>query len=249
MSLTKSIANNAKLLTKTESEILSKLLKQKNKIRAVDFTVSNLASLLHVSSTTLFRMSRKLGYTSFTSFKEDYFRNSDIKSYTTKSSDNYINMVTKTAVMVNESFTISMLQHLVSANRIIIYGMGINFYIAQIFQIKLRLLGFNVEAYDDSRFMRLSSKTLKQGDDSVIVLSRSGQPPELIEALVEVNQHHVYVLLCTESKNSPLKTLATDIIYTDTSFDSDQDIDTRINMHIALDVMSKQIVDYMNIIK
>lgn len=86
--------------------------------------------------------------------------------------------------IVNKSITNEILEKLIKSKRIIIYGMGMSSYIGKMFQVKLLLYGMNSEQYDDSRFMRISAANLNPEEDVVLVLSRSGKPPELLEAIV-----------------------------------------------------------------
>lgn len=112
------------------------------------------------------------------------------------------------------------------------------------YQIKLQLFGKTVEQFDDSRYMRLSAKTLNADEDLVFVLSRSGKPPEILEAVVEANLRKVDIVLITEEPNSPIGSLASKIIQTSYSHDSDEAIDTRINAHIVLDVLMNRFIEY-----
>lgn len=237
------ISQNSSELTPMETNMLQELLKQRDHFTFDQFTIAYVSEKLNVSTTSLHRLSKKLGYSSFTLMKEDYFANIEL----TDEKDvvhSYQTMILDTYRFVKKAINRSMLESLANAQRITIYGMGMSRYIAKIFEIKLKLAGFFVQAYDDSRFMKLSSQSLEEGKDVVIVLSRSGCPPELIGAMFEVNKRSVQSILITEVNSSPIESMATYVVHTSYALDSDNDIDTRVNTHIALDILASELLNY-----
>lgn len=230
------IANHSTNLTLMEQAMVKKLLKNKDVLIYDHFTITYLADFLNVSTTSLHRLSKKLGYSSFKLMKEDFFEEENIETDHPIPYD-YLGMISMTYRSVESSITQEMMNDLLKAKRIVIYGMGMSHYIAKIFQIKLQLLGILVEQYCDSRFMKLSSQNLQSKEDVIIVLSRSGCPPELIQVMSEASQREVVSILITETKQSPLKELSTYVIQTAKTVDDDNDIDTRIHTHIAMDLL------------
>ena len=127
------------------------------------------------------------------------------------------------------------------ARKVTIYSMGINDYIASIFETKLQLLEIPTEHHNDPRFMKLSSKLLKRNEDLVFIFSKSGEV-ELLEVLVEANLKCIDVVLITESRESTFERLCKYVIYAGDSKISDYDADTRLNLHIAVDVIIKRFI-------
>ncbi len=230
-------------LTQMEKSMVQYLIKHKHEFMPDNFTIAHVAQQLNVSTTSLHRLSKKLGYESFTLFKNDYFLDGDVE-YNQLSSHDYLTMITNTYQLVDDCIQDSMLEAMLNANKMTIYGMGMSRYIGEMFQIKLRLLGIPSEQYDDSRFMRLSSQILEPQKDVIIILSRSGMTPELIEVLMETNQRHVESILITEAKGTPLESLATYVIYTSYVLDDDKNVDTRLNAHIAMDIVMDRFLKY-----
>ena len=144
--------------------------------------------------------------------------------------------------LVSESINDEIIDKMNSCKKINIYGMGMSNYLGKIFQIKLQLLGIPAEQHDDSRFMRLSCKILKKDEDLVFVLSRGGETPELLEVLVETNMRGIDVVLITESTNSTSEKLSKYVVYTAYTLDFDNNIDTRLNFHIAMDYIIKEFI-------
>ncbi|CEJ72773.1 RpiR family transcriptional regulator [[Clostridium] sordellii] len=244
MNLNKRISLNAKHLTKLEKDLLQGLLEGKSKFTYKKFTISNIAKEFLVSNTSVHRLSEKLGYDSFIQFKDDYLKKNENEIDESSVKDNdFVNLMIDTYSLVSESINDEIIDKMNSCKKINIYGMGMSNYLGKIFQIKLQLLGIPAEQHDDSRFMRLSSKILKKEDDLVIILSRSGETPELLEVLVEANLREIDVVLITETRGSTFERMCKYKIYTGCTQDSDADIDTRLNFHIAMDMLIKRFIE------
>ena len=244
MNLNKRISLNAKHLTKLEKDLLQGLLEGKSKFTYKKFTISNIAKEFLVSNTSVHRLSEKLGYDSFIQFKDDYFKKNENEIDESSIKDNdFVNLMIDTYSLVSESINDEIIDKMNSCKKINIYGMGMSNYLGKIFQIKLQLLGIPAEQHDDSRFMRLSSRILKKEDDLVIILSRSGETPELLEVLVEANLREIDVVLITETRGSTFERMCKYKIYTGCTQDSDADIDTRLNFHIAMDMLIKRFIE------
>ncbi|CEP90641.1 RpiR family transcriptional regulator [[Clostridium] sordellii] len=244
MNLNKRISLNAKHLTKLEKDLLQGLLEGKSKFTYKKFTISNIAKEFLVSNTSVHRLSEKLGYDSFIQFKDDYFKKNENEIDESSVKDNdFVNLIIDTYSLVSESINDEIIDKMNSCKKINIYGMGMSNYLGKIFQIKLQLLGIPAEQHDDSRFMRLSSRILKKEDDLVIILSRSGETPELLEVLVEANLREIDVVLITETRGSTFERMCKYKIYTGCTQDSDADIDTRLNFHIAMDMLIKRFIE------
>lgn len=235
--LSLAISTHVNDLSAMEKEMVQEIMRQRSLFTYKTFTIANISEQLNVSSTSLHRLSKKLGYESFTLFKEDYFARQEVHPYVEEEHQDYLDMITTTYRLVKEHLKDTMIQQLAQAERITIYGMGMSNYLAKMFQIKLQLAGITCEQYDDSRYMRISSQNLKQGKDMIIILSRSGRPPELVETITSANAANVSSILITEREGTPLSGMATYVIYTAFVQDSDQNLDSRTNTHIAMDLL------------
>lgn len=229
-------------LTKLEQSLLNEMILDRENLHRDQFTIEKIAERYHVSKSTVHRLSKKLDYDSFVDFRHDFFESDEkfkMKEYDVYAS---IKNCEKTYLLVNETVDRELLEKIYFSKRIMIYGMGMSRYLAEMFRIKLSLCGKRVEVYDDSRFMRVSARNLDARDDFVIVLSRSGKPPELLEAVVEASLRNVEIALLTEESDSPIAQFANYLIMTPASIDLDSDIDTRLQFHIALDVLMNKLL-------
>lgn len=244
MSLQKQISIHAHKLTTMEEHLLSNLLESTHAFHWKTFTIESIAEEFNVSKTSVHRFTQKLGYTSFLYFKEDYFYKRTEDRIDTMTDDRYLETMSHTYELACEAISDEILEKMVKAKRITIYGMGMSKFLANMFQIKLQLYGKIVEQYDDSRFMRLSARSLDPDKDLVFVLSRSGKPPELVEAIVEASLLKVDIILITENTASPLANIASHIIRTAQSVDPDSAINTRLNAHISMDILMNKFIEY-----
>lgn len=244
MSLQRKISIHAHKLTTMEEHLLRKLIESKDDLNWQDFTIEYLAEKFSVSKTSVHRFTQKLGYSSFLYFKEDYFYTQSNNNIDLRSKNHYVETLAHNYELVNQSISQEIIQKMMAAKRIIIYGMGMSKFLGQMFQIKLQLYGKAVEQYDDSRYMRVSARSLNPKTDLVFVLSRSGRPPELIEAIVEASLLKVDIILISETLDSPLANMANHIIQTAPSSDPDGAIDTRLNTHSALDILTNKFIEF-----
>ncbi len=244
MKLHRRISENSKYLTKLEKELLQLLLENSTLFTYDSFTIANISEKFSVSNTSVHRLSKKLGYKSFIQFKDDYFRREELEEIKPSIEDtDFVNLMLDTYKLIKQADIDEIVDKMMKCKRITIYGMGMSNYLGKIFQIKLQLLGIPAEQHDDSRFMRLSSRILNKDDDLVFMLSRSGETPELLEVLVETNLRGVDVVLITESRNSTFEKLCKYKVYTAYTQDSDSNIDTRLNFHIAMDYIIKKFIE------
>lgn len=244
MNLNKRISIYNKNLSMLEKDLLNKLLGNAEKFSYKTFTIENIAKEFSVSTSTVHRLSKKLNYKSFVQFRDDYFGKFNIicdeKEFL---GDSYIDYIMETYKFITESMQEEIIDKMASCKKVTIYSMGINNYIANIFETKLQLLEIPTEHHDDPRFMKLSSKLLKRNDDLVFIFSKSGETSELLEVLVEANLKCIDVVLVTESRESTFERLCKYVVYAGDYKALDYEVDTRLNLHIAVDVIIKRFIN------
>ncbi|MEG0238023.1 MAG: MurR/RpiR family transcriptional regulator [Clostridium sp.] len=240
MSLQKRITAYNKNLTRLERELLDKLLKSREKFNYKTFTIENIAEFFKTSTSTVHRISKKLEYKSFIQFKDDFFEKNKFGEEKKDFLDNsYMNSILETYNLVSMGLKDDIIDKMEQCKRITFYSIGVNKYLGRIFKMELQKLGVPVDAHDDPKFMALSSKILRRHDDLVFIISRSGETKALLEVLVEANLNGVDVVLITGNKGSTFERLCKHVIYTGSESSLD-DSDTRINAHIAMDIIIRK---------
>lgn len=235
------ISENSHQLTLMEKDMIQKLMCSKSLFTYKNFTIAHISELLNVSSTSLHRLSKKLGYASFALLKEDYFAGESV-CQPKQGQKEYETLIMTTISLVKEALSEKLLDSFSKAKRISMYGMGMSSFLTDIYQIKLDLMGITARSFDDSRFMRISARQLNKEEDVIILLSRSGKPPELINVLIEANKREVTSVLISEARNSPLEAMASYVIHVADVQDEDDRIDGRVHTHIALDLLVEAIL-------
>lgn len=181
MSLIKNFQEYGNHLTELEVECFHKLLSFQD--LQPNLTISSLSEALNVSTTTIFRMVKKLNYKTFMDFRYDLlYHRRDEYEYTSRC-DNVCDTIEKEI-----KDTMSMLRHLdigkaiesiVQAKNVLVCSSGMNKYVAKILAVKLSLFGIRTIYPDDNWFLYLEANHLTS-EDFVIVISRGGKQKILL---------------------------------------------------------------------
>lgn len=152
-------------------------------------SIVSLSEVANVSTATIVRTMKKLGYEGYTSFKHEM-------KHTTNTSFEILDQVDqeiKQAILKNEqevTRTIDMLdspsiedavQKIHSAKRIYIFARGFSELLGKEMMLKLQLSGKYCEMHDDPNIIKIISTRLAQ-DDLAIFISLNGETAELIQA-------------------------------------------------------------------
>lgn len=212
-------------------------------------TIQKFADALHVSTTTIFRMCKNLGYASFKAFRFDllyYQRDGFAKEDTIPDELAHIRSQTMdTFHLLEQSDMDPIVQSMLEAEKVLICSTGMNNYIAKILSIKLSLIGVNNIYPEDQWFMFLETNHLRK-NDFVIVLSRAGETTELIKVVKSAQLNGVKTLLIGETGHSTLEDLADFKLSTSKVENEGYDIDTRLQMHVAVHYLTKKVMAACN---
>lgn len=243
MNLLQNFNNNAKNLSEVESYCFQTILKMEHFHK--DVTIQWLADELNVSTTTIFRMCKKLGYPSFKQFRYDLlYHKRDAFEVDVLPDHSVLSHIRK---QIDESFDLlmdfpmdKMIDQLLHAHTVLICSTGMNNYIAKILSIKLSLMGVTNVYPDDQWFMYLEAINLKH-DDFVIILSKAGETQELIKVVKNAKLNGAKILLIGETGASTLETLSDFKMSLAKVENEGYDIDTRLQMHLAIHYLTKEV--------
>lgn len=209
-------------------------------------TIQHFADELNVSTTTIFRMCKSLGYDSFKNFRFDilYYKRDEFIEQQNAS----LSVLERMHQQCEETFHLLQkadmniaVQAILKAGKVLICSTGMNNYIAKILSIKLSLIGVPNIFPDDQWFMYLESHHLRE-NDIVIVLSRAGETEELIKIVKSALINRAKVLLIGETGFSTLEDLSDFKLSTSKVENEGYDIDTRLQMHLAVHYLTKEIM-------
>lgn len=244
MTLLANFQKNSNSLSKLEIDCFNKLLVCDN--LDPNFTIASIAVYLMVSTTTIFRMVKKLGYGTFMEFRYDllYRRRKTVENSITVDSntiDQIEKQITDTLDILKSIDVKVLVKAITNANSVLIYSSGMNNYIAKILAIKLSLMGIRTNYPEDQWFMFLEANNLKK-DDLVIVFSREGNTPQLLDVVKNVKMTGNKVMLITETKYSKMQKLSDYVVNVSFGDNEGYDIDSRLSMHIAIEFIMKELV-------
>ncbi|WP_139691977.1 MurR/RpiR family transcriptional regulator [Sporolactobacillus terrae] len=180
-------------------------------------SIVRLSEQANVSTATIVRTMKKLGYDGFTSFKihlKDEHRRSPEFSVVEKV-DNKIKEaimkneleVTKTIQMLDRGTIEDVLQKIIYARKIVLFARGFSELIAKEMAVKFQLTGKYCEMHDDPNIIRTVSKRIER-QDIVIFISLNGSTEELVQAAKNCKANSVSTITLTANRESPLYALS-----------------------------------------
>lgn len=226
-------------MTDTESPLFSKMRSlygsmSKSEQRIANFffgdsslekylTLSELATVIGTSESTIVRFSRKLDYSGFAAFKRALL--SDALSHQSKPTPNmpYANLgsgddtnavrhklltlmqsaLADTLNNIDPSIFNKVTHLIAAAEHINLFANNQSGHIAQIAAHKFMAMGINVSARTDRLLHQGYAKHLSSADVAIF-LSHSGKPEDLLEALEIAKRREVPTVAITSSRKSPV---------------------------------------------
>lgn len=199
----------------TESEAYLINYIENNSQLVANMSITELSELANVSTATIVRAVKKLGFKGFTEYKlslQSHLKDStyysllkdgeEIKSIIHKNQQEILNTIQNLDIQVIDD----VLQHIEHAHNIYIFARGLSEHIAEEMEMKLHLLNKRCELYTDPNIIRLISKRPTQEDISCII-SLNGETQELIDATKILQEKEVTTILITANKSSRLAKL------------------------------------------
>ncbi|MCO7174989.1 MurR/RpiR family transcriptional regulator [Sporolactobacillus kofuensis] len=180
-------------------------------------SIVRLSEKANVSTATIVRTMKKLGYDGFTSFKirlKDEHQLSPEFSVVEKV-DNKIKEailkneqeVSKTIQMLDRGTIEDVLQKIIYARKIVLFARGFSELIAKEMTIKFQLAGKYCEMHDDPNIIKTMSKRI-QKQDVVLLISLNGYTEELVEAAKNCKANGVSTITLTANRESPIYALS-----------------------------------------
>lgn len=180
-------------------------------------TIVKLSELANVSTSTIVRTMKKIGYDGFTSFKhylkseQEYNPKFAIIDQVEKKIREAImkneQEVTRTIQMLDSGTIEDAIQNIKASKKITIFARGFSELIAKEMMIKFQLMGKYCELHDDPNIIKSISKKINR-NGIVIFVSLNGETPELVEAAVNCNHHGIKTIAFTANSEGSLAKLS-----------------------------------------
>ncbi|MBD1380534.1 MurR/RpiR family transcriptional regulator [Metabacillus arenae] len=180
-------------------------------------SIVTLSERATVSTATIVRLMKKIGYNGYTSFKyrlkqdkqmidyEDQLGNidEDIKQAIKKNEEE----VLKTIQLQSIGQIEDAVQKIHDAEKIYIFGRGFSEMIAKEMMVKLQVMGKTCENHDDPNIIRIKSRKMEK-NELAIFISLQGETQELVEACQNLNIKQVTTITLTTRVDSSLSRLS-----------------------------------------
>ena len=194
-------------------------------------SINDLAILSYSSTSTIVRLCKKLGYKGFTEFKLTYVsefslfleQQEHLKEipFTPKTTLNdvltrlpliYQKAIDETRSMLDYDCLSRCIKHIQTSKHIGIYGTGLNFDLAKMYQYKFEEVGIPAIAYDSTHWQHLSRLKLHDVPSFAILISLTGTNPIIIDTAKRMNTLGIPTLALSGKDNDKLSRLCTESI-------------------------------------
>lgn len=215
-------------LTTQEKYIVDYILKNPKVI--FNTTAEDLAKLTYTSSSTIVRLCKKLGSKGYPDFRLKYvveYRNEELlkkELFTKPFNENgdlidiayaithiYERVINETHEMLNKSSLTNIISLMKSAKRIDIYGVEINYYIAQQACCKFNDLGINAMAFNGANLQYISLSEL-HSNTVAFIISHTGKNTAMIEAAKVLKNNNITAIAICGSDDTALSKLCNETI-------------------------------------
>lgn len=247
MALLGQFMKNVDVLSDIENQCFQEILKMDLDKKTI--TIQYLADMLNVSTTTIYRMVKKLGYPSFKEFSYDlvyhkrksFIHNQSIDNIEEQMKEQFL----ETLNYLKNIDLLPLLQCIDQSHSLLIASSGLNNNIAKILATKLSLMGKKVSFPEDPWIAFLEASQLSS-NDLLIAFSRDGNTQQILDIIKNAKVSHGKVLLITQGQKSQMKNLADYVLMCASEEEEGYNLDTRLQMHICINYLMKKMLDYKN---
>lgn len=196
----------------------------------IDTTAEDLAVLTYTSSSTIVRLCKKLGTKGYPDFRlkyameyqkgnlisemldtEPFDENSGLIEIIDKIPYIYEKAINETHDMINKNRLAKVISLMKSANRIDIYGVDINHYVAEQICCKLNGLGINAMAYNGANFQYINTSGIHTNTIAFII-SHTGNNNAMIEVAQALKNNNIKIVAICGNCDSMLSKICDETI-------------------------------------
>lgn len=168
-------------------------------------SIQKSAEILFTVPNTLVRFSKKLGYEGFSDMKHELKNeNSSFTIEGYKEEFNILDNITKTMDSVDIDAINKACRKILETRNTYCIGMGDSIYYTELLRNNLRCIGIKAEYFQHRHDMIYSMRNI-ESKDVVVVISVSGETPQLIEAVNTAKERGAYIISIT---NVSINTIA-----------------------------------------
>ena len=211
------LKNHYEKLSLNEQEVIDYLMKQEN---LDTLTLKKMSADLYLSSSTIVRACKKLGYHTFNDLRYDLRLSKELSKYQgQKTQSSFEELKGQLTLEFNQTLSILseedfhfFAQQIINARRIFCIGVGSSYMAMSDFNRKLKLVNLwsndYFEHYSIKRIADISTK-----EDVIIVFSLGGRTEEVNQSVYAAKQNGTRILSITSLGNTYLSQLSDGVIY------------------------------------
>ncbi|TGY44096.1 MurR/RpiR family transcriptional regulator [Clostridium sartagoforme] len=236
--------NIIKKLTPTERDVVNYINSNLNKLS--NMSIVDVAEESFTSPATVSRTIKKCGFEGFSelrykiSAKEEY--NHDSKKVNEILGKSLIE-VTKTIENISITNVLNIVKTIKESKRIYILARGLTELVAQEFNLKMQLLGYNTFLIVDPNIMMNICKTIEK-EDLVIAFSLRAETKEIIESVKSAKKSGAKVVTCCCVRKSILEEYS-DITIIGYKQSRTSIKEFEVTSRLPLFIISRAIIDYL----
>ncbi|MGT2887946.1 MurR/RpiR family transcriptional regulator [Streptococcus didelphis] len=225
------------LLSNREAEVIDYLLKQDS---IENVTLKSISQDLLLSSSTVIRACKKMGYESYSELKynlqfskraqENSENKKQVLSWDYFKNQLSLNLQQNLDIFCEEDFNL-FAEHILKARRVFCIGIGSSSMVASDFNRKLKLVNiWSNDYYEQHSIQRVCDIATDQ--DVILIFSLSGSDGSINKVLMSAKQRHTTILAVT-SFNSPLVQMSDQTICVYNSPSTRQKLRHRLNLNVV----------------
>ncbi|MGX7245581.1 MurR/RpiR family transcriptional regulator [Enterococcus quebecensis] len=231
-------------LSRLEQQVLAYIIDHPEEI--AKSRIDDVAKKIYVSTATISRTSKALGYSGFQELKYTLIHHLEEEQHTTyEPSQNFTQLTTR--IQNEMSKTLQAIQPeklelgarlLANSQRVEFFGVGSSYTCCFEAARKLTFAGRISSAREDWDELRIVANHLTS-DDVAILVSYSGETILPLEYVAILKERNVPIIAVVGSKNSPLEKSATLVFHVNVSngYYGNIDMSSRIPMHLVLELL------------
>lgn len=220
-----------------------------NESKMTNMSIVDIADLTFTSPATVSRTIRKVGMNGFTELRYRLLNQNKHDTETlayqgvNRILEKSLIEVSRTIENISLRDIIEIVKAIDTAKRIYLFARGLSELVAQEFDAKIKLMGYNSFLISDPNIMVKFAKNIKP-DELVIAFSLRGETDSIVDAVRNAKNNGVRVIGCCCEKNSTLNSLA-DIVIVGEKHRDISIKEFEVTSRIPLQVISRVIIDYL----
>jgi len=244
MKLEMFINKNYEKLNKNDLSVIQYVLN--NKEKCYNLTINELANICFVSRSSIHRLTKKLGFKGFSEFKT-FLKWESHSEYQTGDLTKILHSdILQTFKSLDSVDFQSISRILYNANRIFIHGTGTaQLFCAKECQRMFSMIQTHLILIHDQVGFEAMYRDMKTSD-VVITISLSGDTPELLSKIKQLNAKGVKVITITNLRNNKLAQMSPYNIYVTTTEETTHGvgITSFVPFYIAIEKMYREFIVY-----